>query len=65
VIERRVAQLASAVPVDRTRLVGWAFAQAVLSIIWSWEDGEVVGAGDPRLVLTEHLARLLPADAEH
>lgn len=64
VIERRVAQLASAVHVERTRLVGWAFAQAILSIIWSWEDGESVGAGDPRFTLAERLARLLPPDAE-
>jgi streptomycin 6-kinase len=64
VIERRVAQLASAVKVDRPRLVGWAFAQAILSIIWSWEDGEAVGAGDSRVVLAERLARLLPPDAE-
>lgn len=64
VIERRVAQLASAVQVERTRLVGWAFAQAVLSVFWSWEDGESVGAGDPRITLAERVARLLPADAE-
>jgi streptomycin 6-kinase len=59
VIERRVAQLVSAMHVERGRLVGWAFAQSILSIIWSWEDGESVEASDPRLELAEALARLV------
>ncbi|MFL5617982.1 MAG: aminoglycoside phosphotransferase family protein [Gemmatimonadaceae bacterium] len=62
VIERRVAQLASTLNVDRDRVIGWAFAQAVLSSIWSWEDGERVAAGDPVLVLAERLEAMLPPD---
>jgi streptomycin 6-kinase len=58
VIERRVAQITSAMRVDRRRLVGWGFAQSILSIIWSWEDGESVEPSDPRLELAEQLARL-------
>jgi streptomycin 6-kinase len=58
VIERRVAQITSAMHVERRRLFGWAFAQSILSIIWSWEDGESVEASDPRLELAEQLTRL-------
>jgi streptomycin 6-kinase len=40
VIERRVNQYADALGLDRTRIKRWAFAQAVLSAIWSIEDSE-------------------------
>ena len=35
---RRVSQLADELALDRARLRGWAFAQAVLSAWWTWED---------------------------
>jgi streptomycin 6-kinase len=35
---RRVEQLADELDFDRQRLRGWAFAQAVLSAWWSFED---------------------------
>lgn len=38
VLERRVDQLAEALQLDRSRLIGWSFAQAVLSAWWSYED---------------------------
>jgi streptomycin 6-kinase len=39
VITRRVDQLAQALELDAGRILGWAFAQAVLSAIWTVEDG--------------------------
>jgi streptomycin 6-kinase len=40
VIERRVNYYADALDLDRGRIKRWAFAQAVLSAIWSIEDSE-------------------------
>src|SRR5512146_330977 len=56
-IERRVDQLAAELRLDRRRIVGWAFAQAVLAAIWEIEDGGSSGSDDPVVVL----ARLLRA----
>lgn len=39
VIERRMRQYASALNLDSTRVLKWAFSQAVLSAIWGVEDG--------------------------
>ena len=40
VVERRSHIIAEQLGLDRRRLLAWAFAQAVLSAVWSWEDGE-------------------------
>jgi len=39
VIERRIRQYTSALNLDSARILKWAFSQAVLSAIWSVEDG--------------------------
>jgi streptomycin 6-kinase len=39
VIDRRVRILCERLPLDRARVLGWCFAQAVLSAIWAVEDG--------------------------
>ena len=39
-IERRIDQFADELQIDRERVKGWGFAQAVLSVWWSYEDGE-------------------------
>ena len=54
-IERRVDQLAAELRLDRRRIVGWAFAQAVLSAIWEIEDGGSSGSDDPVVVLARVL----------
>lgn len=54
-IERRVDQLAAELRLDRRRIVGWAFAQAVLSAIWEIEDGGSGGSDDPVVVLARVL----------
>jgi streptomycin 6-kinase len=40
VLARRAALLCDALALDRARVRGWAYAQAVLSAAWSVEDGE-------------------------
>jgi streptomycin 6-kinase len=37
---RRAAIAAERLSLDRERVLAWGFAQAVLSAVWSWEDGE-------------------------
>ena len=38
VFDRRVRQVTTALHLDRSRVLAWAFAQSVLSAIWDWED---------------------------
>jgi streptomycin 6-kinase len=52
-IERRLKQLTNRLNLDYERTLRWAFAQAVLSAIWSIEDGFAVDATDPALRLAE------------
>lgn len=43
IMARRIAQLADELGMDRARIRGWGFAQAVLSAWWTWEDHGEVG----------------------
>ncbi len=45
IIERRTAILCERLGLDRRRVLGWAFSQAVLSALWSIEDGGEPGQG--------------------
>ena len=54
-IARRVDALVAAHQLDRQRIFGWAFAQAVLSAIWEIEDGGVIGPKHPVLALAGQL----------
>lgn len=40
VLKDRLAILAEVTGLDRQRLAAWSFCRAVLSAIWSWEEGE-------------------------
>jgi len=51
IIERRLARFHDALGIDVDRARGWAFAQGVLSAIWSVEDGHKVDAAVPALRL--------------
>jgi streptomycin 6-kinase len=44
VVERRLDQFGLALGIDTSRARGWCFAQAVLSAIWSVEDGHTAEA---------------------
>jgi streptomycin 6-kinase len=59
-IDRRVQRFARELRVDRRRVMGWAFAQAVLATIWLIEDDEPVDAEHPWLVLAGVLRQRLP-----
>jgi streptomycin 6-kinase len=59
ILERRLRQYATALSVDYRRVVGWAFAQAVLSAIWSVEDDGRVEASDPSLLLADAIEPML------
>jgi streptomycin 6-kinase len=52
-IERRLKQFTTRLNLDYERALAWAFAQAVLSAIWSIEDGFSVDATNPALRLAE------------
>ena len=39
-LRRRAAALAEILELDLERVLGWAYAQAVLSAAWSVEDGD-------------------------
>jgi streptomycin 6-kinase len=56
ILARRIDQLAEALGFDRARIHGWALAQAVLSVWWSYEDGDAdLAAG---IACAEHLAAI-------
>jgi streptomycin 6-kinase len=57
VIERRLGIFQDALGIDVDRARGWAFAQAVLSAIWSVEDGHAVHAGSPALRLADAIGQ--------
>lgn len=60
-IERRLKQFTNRLGLDYERALAWAFAQAVLSAIWSIEDGLAVEATSPALRLAEVIRPMLGA----
>ena len=60
-IERRLRQFTERLAVDYERTLQWTFAQAVLSAIWSVEDGFAVDSANPGLRLAEVLRPMLGA----
>ena len=58
-VERRLDILTSLLPLDHSRILKWAFAQAVLSAIWGVEDGYQVEPTDPVLQLANTLRPML------
>jgi streptomycin 6-kinase len=59
VIERRLRQFETELKLDADRALAWGFAQAVLSAIWSIEDGSPVSAESPIFKLANAILRLL------
>lgn len=58
-IERRLEILTTLLPLDHARVLHWSFAQAVLSAIWTVEDGEAVNSDHPALQLAHTLKPML------
>jgi streptomycin 6-kinase len=57
--ERRLKQFTKRLNLDYERALGWAFAQAVLSAIWSIEDGFSVDETNPALRLAETIQPMI------
>jgi streptomycin 6-kinase len=55
VIDARVRRFSSELNLDRSRVVAWAFAQAVLAVVWMVEDGEPLAPEHPWLTLARTL----------
>lgn len=58
-VERRLRQFEARLKLDSGRALAWGFAQAVLSAIWSVEDGFAVDAGSPSLRLANAIRPIL------
>ena len=60
VIERRLEQLAARLNLSYERALRWSFAQAVLSAIWSVEDGDELDETSPVVRLAETVHSMIP-----
>lgn len=63
-IENRLAVLSSRLSLDVGRITRWAYAQAVLSMIWGVEDGHVIAAAHPMFSLVAALEPMLQTGSE-
>lgn len=59
IIERRVKRYEEKLNLNSARVLGWGFAQAVLSAIWSVEDGCAVDPNNPSLILANAIRPML------
>jgi streptomycin 6-kinase len=60
IVERRIRQFEDRLGIDPERTLAWAFAQGVLSAIWSLEDGEPVTRDHAGLQLAQAIEPMLP-----
>ena len=58
-IERRIKILTDLLPLDVSRTLRWCFAQAVLSAVWDFEDGNQVDNNHPALLLAQTVRPML------
>jgi streptomycin 6-kinase len=58
-VERRLRRFDAKLNLNSDRALAWGFAQAVLSAIWSVEDGFAVDAGNPSLKLANAIRTIL------
>jgi streptomycin 6-kinase len=58
-IERRIDSFATELGLDAGRILAWGFAQAVLSAVWSLEDGLPVEQDHPGLALARAMRPML------
>lgn len=58
-VERRLLRYEARLNLDSDRALAWGFAQAVLSAIWSAEDGFPVDANNPSLLLAKAIRSIL------
>jgi len=48
-LRRRMAVMSQVLGIDRERLAAWGYVKAVLSVLWTLEDGGGLDAGDSRM----------------
>ena len=58
-VEDRLEQLGALLPIDQSRTLAWAFAQGVLSAIWTVEDEGTLSAGHAGLALARTIRKLV------
>lgn len=58
-VEKRLELYETRLKLDPARALQWCFAQAILSAIWSVEDGAAVDATNPSIILARALQPLL------
>lgn len=58
-VERRIKRYEAALKLDADRTLLWGFSQAVLSALWSVEDGFAVDADNPSLMLAHAIRPIL------
>ncbi|HYV06099.1 MAG TPA: aminoglycoside phosphotransferase family protein [Blastocatellia bacterium] len=58
-IERRVRRYEEKLKIDGSRVMLWAFSQAILSAIWSVEDGDEIDVRNPALMLARTILPML------
>jgi streptomycin 6-kinase len=58
-VENRLRYFEAKLKLNSDRTLAWGFAQAVLSAIWSVEDGFAVDAGNPSLRLANAILPIL------
>lgn len=61
IVERRLTRLASRLTIDPGRALSWGFAQAVLSAVWTVEDGLPFDSQNPGLLLAQAIRPMLGA----
>lgn len=58
-VERRLKRYESKLKLDIDRVLGWGFAQAVLSAVWMVEDGLPVDRGNSSIMLANTIHSML------
>lgn len=62
VIRKRVEDFSLELDLDPTRVLSWAFAQAVLAAVWAVEDGFRIEPGNAWIALATELQRMLEGE---
>jgi streptomycin 6-kinase len=60
VLERRLTIYGARLPLALDRVLAWAYAQAVLSVIWEFEDGASLTPDNPTLRFARTIEPMLP-----
>jgi len=59
IVERRLKRFAEKLPIHQGRALAWGFAQAVLSAVWTVEDGFPLGSHNPGILLAQAIRPML------